>query len=158
MTRTGSDAALLLRRLVLAVLTLGLLGVLADLIVLKHFEDSWQLVPLVLIGLSLGAIVWYLCGGGAASIRLLQLLMVFCVAAGALGVLLHYRGNLEFQLEIDASQHGWDLFRKVIHAKAPPALAPGAMAQLGLLGLAYAFRHPALGQVAASESSTLRGV
>ena len=148
----------MLRRLVLAVLTLGLLGVLADLIVLKHFEDSWQIVPLVLVGLSLGAIVWYLLGGGAAAIRLLQGLMLLCLVAGALGVVLHYRGNLEFQLEIDASQHGWDLFTKVIHAKAPPALAPGAMAQLGLLGLAYAFRHPALGRVVASESPTSRGV
>ena len=65
----------------------------------------------------------------------------------SLGIVLHYRGNLEFQLEIDATQSSWDLFRKVIHAKAPPALAPGAMTQLGLLGLVYTFRHPALSRV-----------
>jgi hypothetical protein len=28
---------------------------------------------------------------------------------------------------------------KVLHAKAPPLLAPGMMMQLGLLGLAYVF-------------------
>ncbi len=132
------------RKLVLAVLVLGQVGVLADLLVLNHFEDSWQLVPLVLIGLALAAIAWYLLGGGAVSLRLLQVTMALFVVAGAAGMVLHYRGNLEFQLEIDASQHGWELFKKVIHAKAPPALAPGAMAQLGLLGLAYVFRHPAL--------------
>ncbi len=27
-------------------------------------------------------------------------------------------------------------------AKTPPALAPGSMAQLGLIGLAYTYRHP----------------
>ncbi len=135
-----------LRKLLLGILALGLIGVLADLVVLQHFEDSWQLVPLVLIGLALAAIGWYLLGGGAVSLRLLQVTMALFVVAGALGMVLHYRGNLEFQLEIDASQHGWELFKKVIHAKAPPALAPGAMAQLGLLGLAYVFRHPALGQ------------
>ena len=146
-----------LRRLVLAILTFGLFGVLADLVALKHFEDSWQLVPLVLIALAFGTIAWYLVGGGAPSVRLLQFLMVFFVVAGVMGVVLHYRGNMEFQLEIDPSQRGWDLFTKVIQAKAPPAFAPGAMAQLGLLGLAYAFRHPAFGQKTASESSRARG-
>jgi hypothetical protein len=146
-----------LRRFVLVALTVGLIGVLADLIVLKHFEDSWQLVPMVLIGLALGVIAWYLLGGGAASVRLLQILMLFFVVAGVAGVVLHFRGNMEFQLDIDPSLRGWDLFTKVIHAKAPPALAPGAMAQLGLLGLAYAFRHPAFGQKAAPESPRPRG-
>jgi hypothetical protein len=28
---------------------------------------------------------------------------------------------------------------KILHAKAPPLLAPGMMMQMGLLGLAYAF-------------------
>lgn len=157
MTAGASPSTSALRRFVLAALTFGLFGVLADLIALNHFEDSWQMVPLLLIGLAFGAIGWYLAGGGAPSVRLLQILMVFFVVAGAIGVVLHYRGNMEFQLEIDPSQRGWDLFTKVIQAKAPPALAPGAMAQLGLLGLAYAFRHPAFGPKAASESSRARG-
>jgi hypothetical protein len=29
-------------------------------------------------------------------------------------------------------------------AKAPPALAPAGLIQLGLLGLLYTYRHPAL--------------
>ena len=152
MTAGASPSTSGLRRFVLAALTFGLFGVLADLTTLQHFEDSWQLVPMVLIGLALLTIGWYLLGGGAPSVRLLQVLMLFFIVAGVAGVILHYRGNMEFQLEIDPSQRGWDLFTKVIHAKAPPALAPGAMAQLGLLGLAYAFRHPAFGQKAAPES------
>jgi len=157
MTPGEAQSASALRRFVLAVLTLGMCCLLANLIALKHFEDSWPLVPLFLIGLALGAVAWYLAGGGAASVRLLQILMLFFVVAGALGVVLHYRGNMEFQLEIDPSQGGWELFSKVIQAKAPPAFAPGAMAQLGLLGLAYAFRHPAFGQRAAPETTRPRG-
>lgn len=151
------ESARLLRAFVLVALVVGLTGVAADLVVLKHFEDSWQLVPLALIGLAFTSIVWYLLGGGAPSLRLLQGVMTLFIAAGVTGVLLHYRGNLEFQLDIDPSQHGWDLFTKVIHAKAPPALAPGAMAQLGLLGLAYVFRHPAL-RPATGPESTSEGV
>ena len=70
--------------------------------------------------------------------------MGFFLIAGALGVVLHYRGNLAMQLDMDPGQPAWGLFWKVMRAKAPPALAPGAMAQLGLLGLIYCHRHPAL--------------
>ena len=31
-----------------------------------------------------------------------------------------------------------------MRAKAPPVLASGIMVQFGLLGLVYAYRHPAL--------------
>jgi hypothetical protein len=146
---SGGDITTRLRAFLLALLVIGQLGITAELVVLNHFEDSWQLVPLVLIAIALGAIVWFLSGGGAPSLRLLQLTMVLFLAAGVTGVILHYRGNLEFQLEIDASQRGWELFKKVIQAKAPPALAPAAMAQLGLLGLAYLYRHPVLNRGAA---------
>ena len=70
--------------------------------------------------------------------------MTMFVAAGDAGVLLHYNGNREFQTEMDPSLSGWPLFVKVVTAKAPPALAPGPWWQLGLLGLLYTYRHPAL--------------
>ena len=142
-----SDAVLAsLRRFLLVLLLLGLAGIGAELVALAHYEDSWQLVPLALIALAFVVIGWHVVDGGAATVRLFRIVMVMFVAAGIAGIVLHYRGNLEFQLEIDPSQDYWTLFRKVIRAKAPPALAPGAMAQLGLLGLVYAFRHPALGR------------
>jgi len=64
--------------------------------------------------------------------------------SGAVGVYLHLRANMEFQLEMDATLSGWALLKKSVLAKSPPALAPGAMTQLGLIGLAYTFKHPAL--------------
>jgi hypothetical protein len=66
------------------------------------------------------------------------------IVSGALGIYLHYVATTEFQLEMDPSLRGFALFKKAIVAKAPPALAPGAMTQLGLIGLAYTFRHPSL--------------
>jgi hypothetical protein len=70
--------------------------------------------------------------------------MLLVMLAGGVGILLHYQGNAEFQLDVNPDLAGWALFAKVLHSKAPPALAPGVMAQLGLLGLIYTFRHPAL--------------
>jgi hypothetical protein len=37
---------------------------------------------------------------------------------------------------------GWKLFKDSMMG-ATPALAPGAMLQIGLVGLAWTFRHPA---------------
>ena len=57
---------------------------------------------------------------------------------------LHLRASIEFQREIQPSLSTMALAMKAVRAKAPPALAPGALVQLGLLGLIYTFRHPSL--------------
>ena len=115
----------------------GLVGTAVELLLLGHYENPWQLVPLALVAAGLAVLAWDASRQTPASTRSVRIVMVLFVLSGGVGVLLHYRGNLEFQLEIDASQSRWDLFRKVMQAKAPPALAPGIMTQLGLLGLIY---------------------
>jgi hypothetical protein len=132
-----------LRWLLLALLTIGLIGTATDLLLLEHFEDAWQLPPLVLIAAGLCSVAWIAARGGAAAIAALRWTMWLCIAAGVVGVALHFNGNREFQQEIDPTLSGWPLFVKVITAKAPPALAPASMVQLGLLGLLFTYRHPA---------------
>jgi hypothetical protein len=66
--------------------------------------------------------------------------MLVFLAAGAAGLYYHYRANVEFQLESDPSLTGRALLWKVMRAKVPPALAPGVMVQLGLIGLVYTYR------------------
>jgi hypothetical protein len=68
--------------------------------------------------------------------------MVAFMASGALGIALHYRGNVEFQKELDPSIQGFTLFVKAMQAKTPPALAPAAMTWFGLLGLAFTYLAP----------------
>jgi hypothetical protein len=141
---SSNDPVVTFRRLLLAVLVLGLLGTGTELLLLAHYEDSAQLLPLFIIGLTLLTIAGHMAVGGRGSLLLLRSVMCFLLASGALGVILHYQGSMEFQVEMDPSLSGWSLFAKVLQAKAPPTLAPGVMAQLGLLGLLYTFRHPAL--------------
>jgi hypothetical protein len=131
----------------LALFTLGLVGISTELIALRHYDDSWQLVPLFLLGLALVIVIWHLFEKGGTPILALRMVAGFFVVAGLVGIVLHYRANLQFQLDMDSSQSGWPLFLKVVHAQAPPALAPGAMAQLGLLGWLYTFRHPAISRL-----------
>jgi hypothetical protein len=136
------DAA---RTFVLVILLVGLLGTGAELLLLEHDESAAQRIPLVLIGVSLGLLVWCRARPGPSVVRLIRITMVLLAASGAVGVVLHYQGNVEFQREVDPDAAGLELFWKVMRAKAPPALAPGVMVQLGLLGLLYSFKHPALG-------------
>jgi hypothetical protein len=136
-----SDAA---RRILLAILLLGTIGITAELLLLGHDEDLNQLIPLALAGITIVLSVVVAVRPAMLTIRVFQFVMLLLIVSGALGVYLHYGATTEFQLEMDPTLSGWALFRKAIVAKAPPALAPGAMTQLGLIGLAYTFRHPAL--------------
>jgi len=133
-----------LRRLILLLLTFGLVALFGELIALGHYEDWKQFIPLTMIGVTLLAVVWHVASGAAPSVRVLQIVFVLLIVTGATGIVLHYRSNVEFQLEVSPGLVGWELIKKALNAKAPPALAPGVMAQLGVLGLIYTFRHPAL--------------
>lgn len=136
-----------MRRALLALLVVFMLGTGLDLMLLDHHEGIWQLIPLGLLAAGLVVSAWTL-GGRAGAITAMRILMVLFVAAGFLGIALHYLGNREFQLEMDPALAGWPLFVKIVTAKAPPALAPASMVMMGLLGLIYTYQHPALRRIA----------
>jgi hypothetical protein len=108
-----ADRIELLRRWILGVLVLGLLGTVTELVLLEHYDT--------------------------ASRRAVQIVMALFVLAGFVGFVAHFYGSAEYQLELNPEMSNWELMEKVLRAKAPPLLAPGMMLQLGLLGLAYMF-------------------
>ena len=132
-----------LRRLLLWLVLVGALGLLAELALLEHYEDPWQFAPLVLLAIVVVATTVALRRPRAHLLRAFRALMALCLAAGALGVWLHYQGNVEFAREQDASLRGIAMLWEALRG-ATPELAPGALAQLGLLGLIYTYHHPAL--------------
>jgi len=138
-SKVSADAVGMLRLWILGVLVLGLLGTVTELVLLSHYEQPVQLVPVVLIVLALVVLVWHAIGRSTASLRVLLGLMVLFVLASLAGFAAHFYGSAEFQLELEPSLSTWELVEKVMRAKAPPLLAPGMMMQLGLLGLAYIY-------------------
>lgn len=130
-----------LRRGILALLVAGLLGTGTELLLMGHTEDLAQLIPLLLIGLSLLVLGWYAAGESALSLQVLRGIMLLSVVSGAVGSFLHYRGNVEFEIEMTPGLQGWGLFREAMSG-ATPALAPGTMILLGALGLLYTLGHP----------------
>ncbi len=95
------------------------------------------------MAISLVVLAWRFFDRKPASMRVFQGTMALFVVSGFVGLLLHYQGNAEFELEMYPTLKGLELFWEAIKG-ATPALAPGTMIQLGLLGWAYTYRHPAL--------------
>lgn len=131
------------RQLILLLIAVGAVGLLTELLLLEHFEDPWQWAPVVSLVLTIIATAVVAIRPTAATLRAFQVVMIACVVFGAIGVVLHIKGNVEFELEGKPDLRGWRLYREALMG-AVPALSPGALAQLGLLGLLYAYRHPVL--------------
>ena len=143
--RAPAEAELLstIRRILLALVVLGIVGLTLELLLLEHTESPTQLIPFVVLGAGfIGSAVVGL-RPSPRGFRLFQLVMLLFVGAGLLGLYLHLRGNVEFERETDPSARGLDLIWRSLRGGVP-LLAPAAMAQLGLLGLVFAYRHPVL--------------
>ncbi len=125
-----------MKKLLLAAFLLSLVGTGAELLLLEHTEDWWQLIPIILIALGLLAITWFAVGKSMISKQFLRGLMVFFIASGVLGFSLHFIGNMAFELEMYPSMKGAELVWETLKG-ATPVLAPGTMIATGLLGWAY---------------------
>ncbi len=130
-----------LRTILVATLVLGMVGTGVELWLLDHTEGWQQLIPLVLLGAGLLVCASHLMRPTLGTLRLLQAVMLLFVISGGVGVLLHYQGNVAFELEMYPEMAGMELFKNTITG-ATPVLAPGTMLLLGLVGLAYTYHHP----------------
>jgi hypothetical protein len=124
-----------LPRLLLATFFIGLLGTSSELFLLEHYEDVKQLIPFGVAALGFAIGGWYAVRPGPQSTRAFRALLWLFVVSGMVGVFLHYRGNVEFEVERDASLRGVALFWESLRG-ATPALAPGTMIFLAMIGYA----------------------
>jgi hypothetical protein len=137
------DSLSLLRRGLLVLLVIGAVGLLGELVLLEHYEDALQFVPFGLLTLTLIVTTWHWVSGSRTSLRTFQAVMLLLILAAPVAIFLHLRGNYQAEREFDPSLLGLDLWLAVFRGEAP-TLAPGTLAQFGLLGLLYAYKHPAL--------------
>jgi hypothetical protein len=140
------------RRIVLGLVALGTLGMLVELMLVGHYDDANQLIPLGVAVVGLIAIVWAAVTPTIGALRMLQFAMLMYAGAAVIGITLHYKANVVLQLEKQPDLHGFELVKRALTSAAPPALAPGLMLQLALLGFAYTYKHPALSRAETDES------
>ena len=119
-------------------LILGLSGLEIELLLLKHTDGAWQIIPLVLLGVGLLIALWYYRSRSAGAVIVLSGAMILFLASGVAGAVLHYKGNVVYEQESNPGLGGRELYRAAVQGSTP-TLAPGAMIQLGLLGLIVAF-------------------
>lgn len=125
-----------MRKLLFVAFLISLLGTGAELLLLEHFEGAWQILPLILIGLGLLALAWFETTKSVPSKYFFRGLMAFFMVSGLLGFVLHYQGNMAFELEMYPSLEGRKLIWETLKG-ATPVLAPGTMLATGLIGWAY---------------------
>lgn len=139
------------RFFLMVILLMGLVGTAVELLLMEHTDGILQLVPLSLIVVVLAVLCWVALKPGPLTMRVFQGTMLLVVLSGLVGCILHYQGNVEFELEMYPSLKGMELFWESITG-ATPSLAPGMMITLGLVGLAYSYRHPRLGRSGVNPS------
>ena len=128
-----------LRRFALALCLLGVVTTPIELVLMQHYNTKDQIMPFVFLGLAaIGvAAAWF--RPNAKVLRGVRVLMVLVVLGSGIGVFEHLKANYR-----DATRGGVvpNLIELVLTGVAP-LLAPGILAQVGLLGLAFTYKHPA---------------
>ena len=147
----------IIRSLLVLIFLFGLTGTSLELLLLGHTEESWQFVPLVLQGLALVILAWYTVVRSRVAMRFFRGLMGLFILSSIAGLILHYQGNVEFELEMYPNLGGFALFWNAITG-ATPVVGPGNMALLGLIGWVYSFRHPVLLQKRSFSADKTPGV
>lgn len=132
-----------LRQMIHGLVLLGIIGLIAELLLQKHFDTATQIIPLASLGAGLATTIVVARNPTPAAVRAFSITMIVFVIAGALGLVLHFKGNMEWVLERNPDFSGFKLIWKSLTG-ATPALAPGALAQLGLLGLAWSYGRTAV--------------
>ncbi len=119
-------------RWLLAVFLFASAGTIVELLFLGHVEDPWQWAPIALLafGILAGGAVWR---GIGNAMRYFRITLGAGATAGLVGMLLHWKSNLEFARELNPVIGGIDLVAEVLTG-AMPALAPGHMVLLAALG------------------------
>ena len=125
-----------IKKWLFVILAFNIIGIGTELILLEHTEDFWQWIPLVLLAISSITISWDFFFNSRWSTLIIKANMFLLIGSGAVGIWMHYSGNVEFELEMYPSLKGPGLFLESLKG-ATPALAPGIMMAIGMLGLVY---------------------
>ena len=113
-----------------------MVGTAVELYLLDHYEDVYQLIPLICIGALLATVVAMLYWRASRLIGVFKVLLVLTALSGGFGTFLHLQANYEFELEMKPTAGEWDLIVESFSG-ALPALAPASMIGLALVGYSY---------------------
>jgi hypothetical protein len=115
----------------------------AELWLTEHMESAIQLIPFVLCGVGLIAVLAALFRPRRGTLWTLRLVMALLIAGSLFGIWEHLEGNIGFALEIRPTATTSEVLVEALKG-ANPLLAPGILGLAGMLALAATYAHPAL--------------
>jgi len=108
------------------------LGTVMELLLLGHFENAWQFLPIICL-VAIG--IWLIFFRQHTS-GLVYGLLLICGGTGFTGLLLHFKGNIEFEKEIHPTSDHWTHTLDALSG-ATPTLAPASMIAIALFSWVY---------------------
>ena len=123
-------------KILVVTLLFMVIGTAMELYLLDHYEDSLQLIPLLCLAAALLSFAVVLFRPSSHSLVVFKAVLGLNALSGLVGIYLHLEANYEFELEMKPGAAGWELFTESL-AGALPALAPGSMIALALIGYSY---------------------
>lgn len=119
------------------------IGTTVELFLTKHYEDPLQLIPFVLCGVGLIAVVAALRRPQRARLLALRGVMSLLLLGSLLGIYEHLVNNFAFELDMRPSAVWSDVWFQALRGAAP-LLAPGILAVAAVVAIAATYAHPAL--------------
>jgi hypothetical protein len=119
------------------------LGTIVELFLAKHYDDALQLVPFVLCGVGLIAVVVALWRPMRGPLLALRGVMGLLIVGSLVGMYEHLVNNFAFELKMRPSAVWGDVWLEALRGAAP-LLAPGILALAGTIAIAATYAHPAL--------------
>lgn len=111
----------------------------------EHFESPPQVIPFILCGLGLLAVMVVLWRPQRATLLALRGVMGLVFLGSLFGVFEHVEHNMAFELEIRPNAIPSDLIFEALRG-VNPLLAPGILALAAIIAVVATYYHPALGK------------
>ncbi len=113
-------------------------GTIVELLAARHFQEPVQLIPFLLCGVGLVAVLLAWRRPERMTVQGLRGLMLVTAAATVLGIWKHIEGNIEFIHEMHPTTTGWPLIVGALTGRAP-LLASGALAAAATTAITATF-------------------
>lgn len=111
-------------------------GILIELYLLGHYEDRSQLIPVLITGASLILVIVVSFRKTVFTLGLFKAALILAGLSGVYGTYLHLQANFEFEQDMTPTAGTLELLTKSLSG-ALPALAPGSMIVLAMIGYLY---------------------
>ena len=125
-----------LRQTIVLALLFMMVGTAFELILLEHYEDWQQLIPLVCIGAAMLLVIVLFRSQSRFAVVSFKTVLGLTALSGVYGTYLHLQANYEFEMEMRPTAAGWNLFVESLGG-ALPTLAPASMIVLALIGYSF---------------------